>query len=87
MGTETQPCPHGPGTVNVSTKIIGQQRGELRPLARYFLWGSQSWLQPPFSRPFAGFRLVRRAGCSQDWLAPPHDPLYWTHGLGYRAYD
>jgi hypothetical protein len=36
VGTETQPRPHGPGIVNnVSTKIIGQQQGDLRRLAQY----------------------------------------------------
>ena len=33
VGTETQPRPHGPGIVkNVSTKIIGQQQGDLKLL-------------------------------------------------------
>ena len=36
VGTEAQPRPHGPGIVkNVSTKIIGQQQGGLKPLACY----------------------------------------------------
>ena len=36
VGTEAQPRPHGPGIVkNVSTKIIGQQQGDLKPLATY----------------------------------------------------
>ena len=36
VGTEAQPRPHGPGIVkNVSTKIIGQQQGDLKPLAAY----------------------------------------------------
>jgi len=36
VGTETHPRPHGPGIVNnVSTKIIGQQQGDLRALAQY----------------------------------------------------
>ena len=36
VGTEAQPRPHGPGIVkNVSTKIIGQQQGDLKPLASY----------------------------------------------------
>jgi hypothetical protein len=34
VGTEAHPRPHGPGIVNnVSTKIIGQQQGDLKPLA------------------------------------------------------
>jgi len=36
VGTDAQPRPHGPGIVkNVSTKIIGQQQGDLKPLATY----------------------------------------------------
>ncbi|MBV9081054.1 MAG: hypothetical protein JOZ62_00140 [Acidobacteriaceae bacterium] len=36
VGTEMNPRPHGPAIVNnVSTKIIGQQQGDLRPLAQY----------------------------------------------------
>lgn len=36
VGTETQPRPHGPGIVkNVSTKIIGQQQGDVRQLETY----------------------------------------------------
>src|SRR6516225_1267274 len=36
VGTEAHPRPHGPGIVNnVSTKIIGQQQGDLRTLAQY----------------------------------------------------
>ena len=36
VGTETQPRPHGPGIVkNVSTKILGQQQGDLKALATY----------------------------------------------------
>jgi hypothetical protein len=51
-------------------------------------WGSQSWLQPPFRRLFAGDRSLgfatarsvsvvereaaSKGGCSQDWL--PHVP-------------
>jgi hypothetical protein len=36
VGTESHPRPHGPGIVNnVSTKLIGQQQGDLRCLAQY----------------------------------------------------
>jgi type IV secretory pathway VirB4 component len=36
VGTEVQPRPHGPGIVkNVSTKIIGQQQGDLKSLTTY----------------------------------------------------
>ena len=36
VGTDAHPRTHGPGIVkNVSTKIIGQQQGDLKPLAAY----------------------------------------------------
>jgi len=36
VGTENQPRSHGPGIVkNVSTKVIGQQQGDLKALATY----------------------------------------------------
>ena len=36
VGTDSRPRPYGPGIVkNVSTKIIGQQQGDLKPLSTY----------------------------------------------------
>ena len=59
VGTETQPRPHGPGIVkNVSTKIIGQQQGDLKLLGTY-LHLNQTALNEVrgFSAPRKGRRL------------------------------
>ena len=45
------------------------------------MWGSQSWLQPPFQAAFSGMRQSSfdarkrrlKAGGSQDWL--PHSQV------------
>src|SRR5215472_12051351 len=63
VGTETQPRPHGPGIVkNVSTKIIGQQQGDLRPLAQYL------HLNPTALSEVRGFSAPRKGRRAQALL-------------------
>ena len=84
-GAETNPRPHGPGIVNnVSTKIIGQQQGDLRSLAQY-LHLNQTALSEVrgFSAPRKGRRaqallvLGEKAETTQTINIVPTPLEYW----------
>ena len=86
VGTETNPRPHGPGIVNnASTKIIGQQQGDLRPLAQY-LHLNQTALSEVrgFSAPRKGRRaqallvLGEKAETTQTIHIVPTPIEYWV---------
>jgi TraG P-loop domain len=85
VGTESKPRPHGPGIVNnVSTKIIGQQHGDLRTLAQH-LHLNQTALNEVrgFSAPRKGRRaqallvLGEKAETTQTISIVPTPLEYW----------
>jgi type IV secretory pathway VirB4 component len=85
VGTESKPRPHGPGIVNnVSTKIIGQQQGDLRTLAQH-LHLNQTALNEVrgFSAPRKGRRaqallvLGEKAETTQTITIVPTPLEYW----------
>jgi type IV secretory pathway VirB4 component len=86
VGTETHPRPHGPGIVNnVSTKIIGQQQGDLRALAQYLhLNGTALNEVRGFSAPRKGRRaqallvLGEKAETTQTINIVPTPVEYWV---------
>jgi type IV secretory pathway VirB4 component len=86
VGTETHPRPQGPGIVNnVSTKIVGQQQGDLRPLAQYLhLNGTALNEVRGFSAPRKGRRaqallvLGEKAETTQTINIVPTPLEYWV---------
>jgi hypothetical protein len=85
VGTESKPRPHGPGIVNnASTKIIGQQHGDLRTLAQH-LHLNQTALNEVlgFSAPRKGRRahallvLGEKAETTQTITIVPTPLEYW----------
>jgi hypothetical protein len=86
VGTESNPRPHGPGIVNnVSTKIIGQQQGDLRPLAQYLHLNQTAVSEVRgFSAPRKGRRaqallvLGEKAETTQTIAIVPTPLEYWV---------